>query len=86
VNTVLLTDGELAVVRNAMQMYLRSFGHNEAEVLVHAKEALAKLAAATRDSDETAADGDPAVDGPDAPAAARDESGTGKRQGTSVGR
>lgn len=47
-----LTDGELAVVRNAMQMYLRSFGHNEAEVVEHAKQALAKLAAATREADD----------------------------------
>ena len=46
-NTVHLTDGELAVVRNAMQMYLRSFGHNEADTLARVKSVLHKLAEAT---------------------------------------
>jgi hypothetical protein len=49
VNTVHLNDAELAMVRNAVQGYLNSFGHNEADVVELVKQVLAKLAAAEHD-------------------------------------
>ena len=49
--TVHLSDAELALVRNAMQTYLRSFGHNEADVVEDVKRVIAKLATATEDEE-----------------------------------
>ena len=48
-NTIHLTDAELAMVRNGMLTYLRSFGHDEADVVAQVKSVLAKLAEATQD-------------------------------------
>ncbi|GAA2092398.1 hypothetical protein GCM10009841_01320 [Microlunatus panaciterrae] len=48
-NTIQLTDAELAMVHNAMLTYLRSFGHDEAEVVAQVKQILLKLSLATRD-------------------------------------
>jgi hypothetical protein len=49
VNTIHLNDAELAMVRNAVQGYLNSFGHNEADVVELVKQVLAKLAAAEQE-------------------------------------
>ena len=49
VNTIHLSDAELALVRHAMQGYLNSFGHNEADVVEMVKQVLAKLAATEHD-------------------------------------
>jgi hypothetical protein len=49
VNTIHLSDAELAIVRNAVNGYLNSFGHNEADVVELVKQVLAKLAAAEHD-------------------------------------
>lgn len=48
-NTIHLNDAELAMVRNAVQGYLNSFGHNEADVVELVKQVLTKLAAAEQD-------------------------------------
>lgn len=53
-NTVHLTDAELRLARNAMQAYLRSFGHDEAETLQEIKRVIGKLAASEAE-DEAAA-------------------------------
>lgn len=45
--TVRLTDAELALVRNAVHGYLVTFGHNESDIVLLAKDALARLDAAT---------------------------------------
>ena len=42
-NTIELTDEELALVRTALHSYLDDFGHEEADVLRRIKELLAKL-------------------------------------------
>lgn len=49
-NTIHLSDAELAMVRHAMQAYFRSFGHNEADVVELARTVIAKLANATDDN------------------------------------
>ncbi len=48
-NTIHLSDSELTLARHAMQAYLHSFGHNEADVLAAIKQVIAKFAAATED-------------------------------------
>jgi hypothetical protein len=48
-NTVHLTDEELEVARHGMTAYLRSFGHDEADTIVHIRAVLARLAAAQDD-------------------------------------
>ena len=48
-NTIHLSDAELAIVRHAVHGYLNSFGHNEADVVELVKQVLAKLAAAEHD-------------------------------------
>ncbi len=50
-NTVHLTDAELALTRHAVQAYLSGFGHDEADIVMHAKQVLAKLEAAEHDED-----------------------------------
>jgi len=45
VNTIELTDEELALVRSALHSYLDDFGHEEADVLRRIKELLGKLPA-----------------------------------------
>lgn len=52
-NTIHLTDEELWLVRNAMQSYLRAFGHDEADMLQAIKRVVAKLTAATADPPDT---------------------------------
>ena len=45
-NTIHLTDAELAITRHGMTAYLHSFGHDEADTLVLIKAVIARLAAA----------------------------------------
>jgi hypothetical protein len=45
-NTIHLTDAELALARHGMTAYLRSFGHDEADTVEQIKSLLAKLQAA----------------------------------------
>jgi hypothetical protein len=49
--TVHLSEAELTMLRNAMYTYLRSFGHNEADVVEEVKRVIAKLAKATEDEE-----------------------------------
>jgi hypothetical protein len=42
-NTVHLTDAELALTRHAMHAYLRTFGHDEADTVQGIKAVIAKL-------------------------------------------
>ncbi len=50
--TVHLSESELGLVRNAMNAYLNSFGHDEADVVMRIKQVLVRLAAATDDQPE----------------------------------
>jgi hypothetical protein len=50
-NIIRVSDEELRLLRSAMQMYLRSFGHNEADTLERVRSVLRKLADATREDD-----------------------------------
>jgi len=52
VNTVHLSDAELALTRHAMRAYLSTFGHDEADVLAQVKSVIAKLDAAEHEEDE----------------------------------
>jgi hypothetical protein len=54
-NTIHLTDEELAMARHGMTAYLRSFGHDEADTLVIIRAVLARLAAAQQEPDTSAA-------------------------------
>ncbi|WP_169312937.1 hypothetical protein [Intrasporangium calvum] len=51
-NTVHLTDAELALTQNAMHAYLSTFGHDEADVRAQVRQVIAKLEAAEHDEDE----------------------------------
>ena len=46
-NIIRVSDEELRLLRSAMQMYLRSFGHNEADTVEQIKSVLHRLAEAT---------------------------------------
>jgi hypothetical protein len=52
VNTVHLTDAELALTRHAMHSYLSTFGHDEADVLAQVRMVIAKLNAAEHEEDQ----------------------------------
>ena len=51
-NTLHLSDEELEVARQALQAYLRVFGHDEADTHRAIRAVLAKLRAAEPESDE----------------------------------
>ena len=51
-NTIHLTDEELRLVRNAMQAYLRAFGHDEADTVLEIKRVIAKVLAAEHEDQE----------------------------------
>ena len=51
-NTVHLTDAELALAKSAMTAYLRTFGHNEADTVDEIKHVIAKLNAADLESED----------------------------------
>jgi len=50
-NTIHLTDPELEMARHALQAYLRTFGHDEADILHEIRSVIAKLGAATREDE-----------------------------------
>ena len=50
--TIHLSESELGLVRNAMQSYLNSFGHNEADVVAQIQQVIAQLSTATDDQPE----------------------------------
>ncbi len=52
-NTIHLTDEELAIARHGMTAYLRAFGHDEADTVVLIRAVLARLAAAQPESDSS---------------------------------
>jgi hypothetical protein len=52
VNTIHLTDTELALTRHGMTAYLRTFGHNEADTVELIKAVLNKLSQAESDSED----------------------------------
>ena len=56
-NTVHLSDAELRLARSAMQAYLRSFGHDEAETVEAIKRVIAKLAAAELEDNSSTPNG-----------------------------
>lgn len=49
-----LSDAELELTRNAMHSYLRTFGHDEADILARIRSVLAKLDAAEHDDEQQA--------------------------------
>lgn len=49
--TIHLSNEELQLARNAMQAYLRTFGHNEADTVDQIRRVIAKLAAAEIDDE-----------------------------------
>jgi len=51
-NTVHLTDAELALAKSAMTAYLRTFGHNEADTVDEIKHVISKLNAADLESED----------------------------------
>jgi hypothetical protein len=51
-NTIHLTDDELEMARHALQAYLRSFGHEQADTVEQIKRVIARLRAAERDTEE----------------------------------
>jgi len=51
-NTIHLTDEELEMARHAMQAYLRSFGHEQADTVEAIKRVIARLRQAQRDTAE----------------------------------
>lgn len=52
VNTVHLTDEELEMARHALRLYLRSFGHDEADTVEQIRHVIAKLTDAMPDGEE----------------------------------
>jgi hypothetical protein len=56
-NTIHLTDEELAITRHGMTAYLLSFGHDEADTVALIRAVLARLAAAQPEPDTSAVAG-----------------------------
>ena len=56
-NTIHLTDEELAIARHGMTAFLLTFGHDEADTVALIKAVLARLAAAQPEPDPSAAVG-----------------------------
>ena len=52
-NTIHLTDEELEMARHALQAYLRSFGHGEADTVEKIKRVIARFRAAEKDEEPT---------------------------------
>ena len=50
--TIHLSESELGLVRHAMQAYLNSFGHDEADVVARIKQVISRLSEATDDQPE----------------------------------
>lgn len=51
VNTIHLSDAELALTRHAMLAYLSTFGHDEADILAQVRSVLAKLDSAEHEGE-----------------------------------
>jgi hypothetical protein len=51
-NTIHLTDDELELTRHALQAYLRTFGHGEADTVEQIKRAIARFRAVEHDEEE----------------------------------
>jgi hypothetical protein len=51
-NTIHLTDAELEMARHALQAYLRSFGHEQADTVEQIKRVISRLRDAERDTEE----------------------------------
>lgn len=51
-NTIHLTDDELRLAGNALQAYLQSFGHDEADTLVEIRQVIAKFREAEAEDEE----------------------------------
>jgi hypothetical protein len=51
-NTIRLSDSELALARHALAAYLRAFGHDEADTARQIRQVVAKFDAATAEEDE----------------------------------
>jgi hypothetical protein len=50
-NTIHLTDEELALARHALQAYLVAFGHNEADTVQQIKQVIAKFRAVAHEGE-----------------------------------
>jgi predicted lipid-binding transport protein (Tim44 family) len=50
-NSIHLTDSELEMARNALQAYLRAFGHDEADTVREIKRVIEKFSAALPDDE-----------------------------------
>ena len=51
-NTIHLSDSELEMARHALEAYLRTFGHDEADTVREIKRVILKLAAAHPEGEE----------------------------------
>ncbi len=52
-NTIHLTDEELEMARHALQAYLRSFGHEQADTVEQIKRVIARLRDVQRDEESS---------------------------------
>src|SRR3954451_98253 len=53
-NAIHLTDTEIEMARHALQAYLQTFGHDEADTVKEIRRVIAKLQAAEREDDDRA--------------------------------
>jgi hypothetical protein len=53
-NAIHLTDAEMAMAKHALQAYLQTFGHDEADTVTEIRRVLAKLQAAQVEDDDPA--------------------------------
>jgi hypothetical protein len=53
-NAIHLTDAEMAMAKHALQAYLMTFGHDEADTVSEIRRVIAKLAAAQVEDDDPA--------------------------------
>jgi hypothetical protein len=51
-NTIQLTDAELELAGHALRAYLAAFGHNESDTLQQIRQVIAKLEAASPETEE----------------------------------
>jgi hypothetical protein len=51
-NTIHLTDGELEMAGHALRAYLAAFGHNESDTVQQIRQVIAKLEAASPDTED----------------------------------
>jgi hypothetical protein len=52
-NVIHLTDTEMAMAKHALQAYLMTFGHDEADTMLEIRRVIAKLQAAQREADDS---------------------------------